>query len=205
VRCSTAFAFLVGRRARILVAGSGCALAIGGGVAIQLVPVLIHRLRHGALAASERSPFHSEFYGLKLTDLVLPLQSHRLGFLADVTREYAATTPLPSEGGPTLGASATIGLLALLAAALGMVLSGGSWRPRAALMRHASFAALLAFLFSPPGRMTDHDPFRLYLASTRLRWSYGASETGRPTGRAPSSIDRCTWFSRVSPPWVLRA
>jgi hypothetical protein len=295
---ATVFAFLVKRRARTLVAGGACALAVGGVVALQLVPVLIHRLRHGTLAASERSPFHSEFFGLKLTDLVLPLQSHRLGFLARVTREYAATTPLPSEGGPTLGAAATIGLLALLAAALGTALSGGAWRPRASLMRHSSFAALLAFLIatvggvsaliaylvtpqirvwarmsifiaffalvavalgldalrtrlrtfrggrpvfagfltavlvlavldqtsnafippyasiaeqqrsdrafvreieralpaqalvyqlpyvsfpenaSPPGRMTDYDPFRLYLVSTRLRWSYGAVRNG---------------------------
>lgn len=295
---ATAFAFLVGRRARTLVAGGACVLAIGVVVAVQLVPVLVHRLRHGTLAASDRSPFHSEFYGLKLTDLVLPLQSHRLGFLGDVTREYAATTPLPSEGGPTLGGAATLGLLALVVAALGTVLSGGSWRPRTPLMRYASFAALFAFLVattggvsaliaylvtpqirvwarmsifiaffalaavalgldalrtrlagfrrgrpvfagvlaavlvlglldqtssafvppyaaiaeqqrsdrafvreieralpaqalvyqlpylsfpevvSPPGRMTDYEPFRLYLVSTRLRWSYGAVRDG---------------------------
>lgn len=60
-----------------------------------------------------RTPGSGEYYGLKLTQLLLPMQEHRLAALGSVTERYLREFPLPSESHP-LGTLAAVGLAGIL-------------------------------------------------------------------------------------------
>jgi phosphoglycerol transferase len=85
-------------------------------VGVTLAPPLLYKLRHGPNPdAVLRGPWESEVYGLKLTQLLLPVDGHRLPFLARLTRRYNATAPLVNENSTSsLGAVGSAGLLLLL-------------------------------------------------------------------------------------------
>lgn len=78
-------------------------------------PNLLYRLNHGVLAVEGRSYAATEYFGLKITNLLLPLGSHRIPQLAAV-RARAAESYIPGEGSETLGILGTIGLVAIVLA-----------------------------------------------------------------------------------------
>lgn len=113
-----------GRRAGVsgLVA-CGAVLTV---VALNNLPSLLHRASNGVNEiATARGPGESELYGLTLTRLVFPPQTHRVGFARDLAERYEAGTKLPlaSEQSAYLGIVSVVGLCALfvfmLAAAAG--------------------------------------------------------------------------------------
>jgi hypothetical protein len=117
-------------------------------LAASAAPAISYRLQHGANdVAAKRSPFETELYGLKVTDLVLPLDHHRLKALARFKEDYASTTPVSSEGGQTLGFIGTFGLLALLGGGF-ITVARGSWRIGGAAFLHACAATVIVLLFA---------------------------------------------------------
>lgn len=116
--------------------------------AATAAPAISYRLHHGPNElAGKRSAFETELYGLKVTDLVLPLDDHRLKPLAHMKEEYDSTSPVTSEGGQTLGFIGTIGLLALLGGGFITVVRG-SWRVGGAAFLHACAATVIVLLFA---------------------------------------------------------
>jgi hypothetical protein len=116
--------------------------------AATAAPAISYRLHHGANeVAAKRSAFETELYGLKVTDLVLPLDHHRLKPLAQMKDEYDSTSPVSSEGGQTLGFIGTFGLLALLGGGFITVVRG-SWRIGGATFLHACAATVIVLLFA---------------------------------------------------------
>jgi hypothetical protein len=141
---------LVARVGRAAIAGAAiCVAIILVGVLVHLGPSIAYRSANGANPAAERHPRESELYALKLSDLVFPIDLHRIEPLARFTAEYKAATPIRSES-MGLGPVAAAGFLALLIAGLA-VLVGRPARAGPSLLRHAAAAALLAFLIGTVG------------------------------------------------------
>jgi hypothetical protein len=98
---------------RLLNGGGRRALSDGGLVvavilivaAVNLAPTAVYALKHGRNAVvARRGPADSERYGLKLAQLVLPVEHHRLAPLADLKARYAKTSASP-EPNEALGAT----------------------------------------------------------------------------------------------------
>jgi phosphoglycerol transferase len=130
-------------RAGGLVAGAVLAVAL-----VQLAPTLVYRTANGTNPdVAQRHTFESEVYSLKLTQLVLPLDNHRIGALGEIKRRYTEKFPPIDANAATLGVVGTVGLLWLLLVALGALVGR---RPRG---RYTALAALvlLSFLLATAG------------------------------------------------------
>lgn len=126
----------------VLLAG-GLAAAIGAVVAASAIPTVLFRLGGGSIAVEGRSYLATEYYGLKLTHLLLPLSSHRIdafGALRDATTDSL----IPGEGSETLGLIGVVGCVIAVVAAFAVHRSGAV----AHRLRALGTVALLAVLWS---------------------------------------------------------
>src|SRR5918992_5516985 len=101
----------------VVLGGAGALALLVGVVLIHLSPSIAYRSSNGANELSERHWRESELYALKLSDLVFPIDLHRLEPLARFTADYKAATMIRSEP-MALGPVAAARFLALLIAAL---------------------------------------------------------------------------------------
>ncbi len=141
---------IVKRSLRVFLSGLAAALVVAVVLAANLSPSAVYSWSHGKnTVAVARQPIESEAYGLKLASLVLPVDGHRIGLLARASRTYSHESVIPENGveaGQALGTIGDIGFFALLLVVLASCVSAARWRPPA-LLRHASFAMIVAFLF----------------------------------------------------------
>ena len=149
---------LVGATLIALIARVGRAAVLGGviclalilvGVLLHLSPSIAYRSANGVNSTTDRHPRESELFALKLSDLVFPIDLHRLEPLARFTADYKDASPNRSEP-MALGPVAAAGFVALLIAAFA-VLVGQPARAGPPLVRHAAAATLLAFLIGTIG------------------------------------------------------
>jgi hypothetical protein len=119
VAVAAALSFLVTRERRALVSAGlviGVILAVS---LVQLAPTIVYRVKHGTNdEVAKRYWFESENYGLRLTQLVLPVDGHRIDALAERRAEYAEQVPQNEGRTATLGVVGTAGFLWLLAVAV---------------------------------------------------------------------------------------
>ncbi len=107
---------LARRSIRPLARAAVLAASIGVILTLNLSPSIVYRLQHGIDAAvATRGPGETELFGLKVADLLLPIEGHRLSPLAQLTEHYRSTTPIPGEPAGALGIVGTVGFVALLA------------------------------------------------------------------------------------------
>jgi len=133
-----------------LVAGTILVLSL-----VTLVPSFVYWAQHGRNdVVANRSAYESDFYGLKFAQLVLPIEGHRIGALANLRLKYddhfartEATTDTP------LGLVATLGFLWLLLMCL-LQLVRPERRFAGDLAGRAGVAALLALLFAWSGGLS---------------------------------------------------
>jgi phosphoglycerol transferase len=95
-------------------------LIVAGGL-VNLAPTMLYRLGHGPNPeAVQRFPFHGELWGLRITQLLLPVPNHRIGALAGLRRRYdfAQIVPPFDSDASSLGVIGAAGFLGLLAAAV---------------------------------------------------------------------------------------
>ena len=103
---------------RLVVAGAVIAVMVAT-FAVLSLPTLLHYREHGSNeVAARRFTTESEWYGLKLTRLVLPEPGHRSTVLSDIGERSQDKTLLVSEPGQALGILGTIGFAGVLYAAL---------------------------------------------------------------------------------------
>jgi phosphoglycerol transferase len=131
---------------------SGVALAgaVVVGLAANGLPTTIYHATHGANhEVGERGSWEAELYGLKISNLLLPVPGHRLAPLRELKARYERKEPLRGEGsGTSLGAVGAIGFLVLL----GSVVAGRqSEKARATLLRPLGILTLLALLLGTVG------------------------------------------------------
>ena len=99
-------------RARV---GRDPIVAIGAIAVVNLTPTLVYMAIHGQdTAVVRRNPSETEFEGLKISQLVLPVEQHRIQPLADVQTKSTKYTPTRSERGQQLGVIGAIGFATLL-------------------------------------------------------------------------------------------
>ena len=66
----------------------------------------------------KRGPSETEVNGLKISQLVLPTEGHRIDALAEIQAESTRFTVLDAERGQQFGAIGAVGFVGLLGAAL---------------------------------------------------------------------------------------
>jgi phosphoglycerol transferase len=104
-------------------------VAIGSGVILNVLPNIIDRASHGVnTEVAVRMPSESEFFALKIMQLVLPQPNHRIEVLQSYAKKYDATFPLANTTA-SLGGVGTVGFLALLLAAAAALI-GTPVKPR---------------------------------------------------------------------------
>ena len=85
-------------------------------VIINVSPTLIYQHDNGKNPqVAERFPSDSEYYGLKIIQLLLPIDIHRLQFMASATDRYFKSAPLCNHSAIALGIVISAGFLILIA------------------------------------------------------------------------------------------
>jgi hypothetical protein len=145
------------RKKSALIAGSGVAALILAVAVAQLTPTIWYHHQHGANPlVGQRQDWESEYYSLKLTQLVLPLPGNRVHFLARVRAHYDRWRVGPQTEAvvATLGAVATVGFFASIIALLVAPLTRYR-RPPNELLTATGLAVLLAFLTATMGGLSS--------------------------------------------------
>lgn len=130
---------------------------------LNMLPDLLWSWRNGSDGgALVRTPVETEYYSLKLTQLLLPMPGHRVTFLANLRDYYDDYFPYRSET-PVLGAVAAAGFVLLVVVAVSSLL--GRRRPvagsapanaeRFRTVRLMAGLALVAFLFGTLGGLSS--------------------------------------------------
>ncbi len=140
VAVAAALRFVATRERRAFAAGGFVVAVILAVSLVQLAPTIVYRLKHGSNeGVAQRYWFESENYGLKLTQLLLPVDGHRIDALAERKAKYAEQIPQNEGRVATLGVVGAAGFLWLLAVAVAAVVGaarGDLFAP------HRRFAAL---------------------------------------------------------------
>ena len=132
--------FVARRDREALVAGGAVVAAILAVSLVQLAPTIVYRAANGTNdQVAKRFWFESENYSLRLTNLLLPVDGHRIGALARWKDEYTTQIPQTEARSATLGLVASLGLVWLIAVALAACAGVGR---RYELGLHAGLAAL---------------------------------------------------------------
>lgn len=121
-------------------------------VAVNLVPSIVYYRQHGAPQSIVRDPIDAEIFGLKISQLLLPVTGHRVPQLAELKNTYNRA-PLTNENNTaTLGLIGSVGFLLLLAALFGVWRTARSASEASAdLVRPLSELNLAALLFGTIG------------------------------------------------------
>ena len=143
---------VAGRSVRPLWEGGAVVAVIAVLSLVSLAPTLAYRARHGTnQQVAHRESFESELYGLKLAQLVLPIEQHRIGKLASLRQRYDAwSTPTEATLGAPLGLVGTVGLVWLLAVSVLQLASPGR-RVAPARDGQAGTAVIVALFFAWTG------------------------------------------------------
>lgn len=117
---------------------------------VQTLPSFIHWAVDGPNGqAARRLATESEYYGLKLSRVLLPEFNHRLPQFAEWGRVPLDTSPIPSESGQSIGVIGAIGLLAAIVVVLGwgLVRRARPVEDREQLLGLSGIAVVLSILF----------------------------------------------------------
>ncbi|MEK3911526.1 hypothetical protein NSU08_09525 [Paenibacillus sp. FSL H7-0331] len=93
---------------------------IGFGVLINISPSLYNNYATGKnTEVAIRDTSHTEILGLKISQLVLPIDNHRINLLERLKKKYTSTAPLVNENSfASLGLISSIGFLILIITSL---------------------------------------------------------------------------------------
>lgn len=96
--------------------GAAVAVLILGFVVVATAPALMYHAEHGENSlATQRQVQEADVYGLKIAQMLMPVQGHSINALSDFQYNYYLDFPLASEGGnAALGAVGSVGLLYML-------------------------------------------------------------------------------------------
>jgi phosphoglycerol transferase len=183
-------------------------LVAGGIVATVVVNVAGEVLARGATEAGVRVPLDVDAYGLRISQMLLPVRNHRVGALAELT-EGAFRVDAPGDVGAALGLISTIGLLAIVVCCIRRVgrpqgdpdLLSGPVEAREGVVARLGVLALGAIAFAAVGGIS------MVLATvglTQIRaWSRMASVVGF-VGVAGAAMLMDAAFRRCSPSAIGR-
>jgi phosphoglycerol transferase len=155
-------ALLAGRGRRVALSGLIASALIAATLAANLAPSLAYRAEHGTNTAIKRTTIEADQFGLRLTNLLLPVQQHRLPLLSNVNQRYteATSTGYCEACFENLGAVGSIGFLWLALVALASIVgAAGALAVRAdrvvrAAYRPAALGVALCFVIATIGGLS---------------------------------------------------
>src|SRR4029450_6281409 len=107
------------RRARVLASGAIAVAAILVVMVLNLTPAFVYWAQHGRNPdVVKRGPSETEVNGLKISQLLLPVEGHRIHPLAEIQADSTRFSVLDAERGQELGAIGAAGFVGLLGAVL---------------------------------------------------------------------------------------
>ena len=134
-------------RIRPLALAIGLSTLVAFAVVLNNAPSLLYMWYHGAnKVAALRMPQESEIYGLKISQMLLPVDGHRLPYFRRLKNTYDSLAPVVNENGSaTLGVVGGFGFLFLLASLLwrSKEKAGELFRPLATLTVAAVFVGTI--------------------------------------------------------------
>jgi len=89
-------------------------VVIGSTVLINLSPSLVHIYKNGNVHVADRSPADAETFGLKISQLLLPISGHRIKSLAETKWKYNHSPLFNENDTASLGIFGAAGFLSLL-------------------------------------------------------------------------------------------
>lgn len=111
--------FVARRRTRVLASGAVAAAAIVAVMLFNLVPTFVYWAEHGRNEnLVQRGTSETEVNGLKISQLVLPVEDHRLAPLAEIQADSTRFSVIPAERGQQLGAIGAAGFLVVVGSVL---------------------------------------------------------------------------------------
>jgi len=82
---------------------------------LNVTPTLIFRYQYGSVGLGKRVPAESEIYGMKVAQLLIPINEHRIKGLNKFREKYNRESPLNTENGAaSLGFIGSAGFLVLI-------------------------------------------------------------------------------------------
>jgi hypothetical protein len=146
--------FVVRREREALVAGGAVVAAIAAVFLVEVAPTIVYRAVNGANdEVAKRYWFESENYSLRLTNLLLPVDGHRIGALARMKAEYAEQIPQTEARSATLGLVASLGFVWLVAVAL-IACAGAARRYELGLHPGLAVLTVLSVLIATTGGLS---------------------------------------------------
>ncbi len=111
--------YLARRRARVLASGAIAVATILVVMVLNLMPTFVYWAEHGRNPdVVKRGPSETEVNGLKISQLLLPVEDHRIHPLAEIQADSTRFSVLDAERGQQLGAIGAVGFVGLLGAVL---------------------------------------------------------------------------------------
>lgn len=103
------------RSVRALALPGVLAAVVFSALLLNITPTLLFRIQYGSVGLGKRNPAESEIYGLKVSQLLLPINEHRIKGLNKFREKYNRLSPLNTENGAaSLGLIGSAGFLALI-------------------------------------------------------------------------------------------
>lgn len=126
---------------------------IAATLVINLSPSLLYIYKHGDVGITRRDPAGAEIYGLKITQLILPITGHRVPFLNQHKQAYNYSPLFTENDAAALGLIGTLGFLALIARLFYRKRQSEATDPfsRTALLDHLSILNIAAVLLGTIG------------------------------------------------------
>jgi hypothetical protein len=108
------------RSARNALAGLALSGVIAATIVASILPTIVYHARVGPnVEVATREAGDAELFGLKIAQLVLPVDGHRVPMLRHLKKRYSAHAPLVNENSTaSLGLMGSVGFLGLLALSL---------------------------------------------------------------------------------------
>jgi phosphoglycerol transferase len=141
--------FLARRSWRTVASGAVASAVIAVVLLINISPTLLYWARHGGNdVIATRGPSETEVNGLKVSQLLLPVEGHRVDTFADFQEKSTRFSVLIGERGQGLGIIGALGFLALLGFLLADLLSRHRPPPSQtrALLRQSGVITVIAIL-----------------------------------------------------------
>jgi hypothetical protein len=143
--------FVARRELKSLVAGGAVVAAITAVTLLQLAPTIAYRVVNGENdEVAQRVWFETENYSLRLTNLLLPVEGHRIGALARMKQEYVEHVPQTEARAAALGVVASVGFVWLVGVAFAAA-AGAALRYDLGLYGGLGVLTLASVLFATTG------------------------------------------------------
>jgi len=103
------------RSVRALALPGVLAALVFSALLLNVTPTLLFRYQYGSVDLGKRVPAESEIYGMKVAQLLIPIDEHRLKGLRKFREKYNRESPLNTENGAaSLGFIGSAGFLVLI-------------------------------------------------------------------------------------------